>query len=42
MIKFLNYEKEKDIRFMYVFFCLLNIPLPKNNSNNFVSWCLCG
>ena len=34
--------KEKNILFKYVFFYLLKIQLTRNNSNNFVSWCLCG
>ena len=38
MIKIIHYEKGKDISFIDVFFCLLNILFSKNNSNNFVPW----
>jgi len=38
MIEFLNREKERNINFMYVFSCSLNILFPENNFNNFASW----
>jgi len=40
MIKVVTYENEKDVSFMDVFLYSLNILFPKNNSINFVSWCL--